>query len=130
VLRYASDDTTDALDVAERIRAAIDERGFDIGTGSPLHATASFGVATGAGPDDDGLLARFKTRRQRLAQTQQGDNPDRSHHMASFSRLQHRPHHRTDVSTYQPSSGRATGPRAPRLTFSVFDCCTMQASAS
>lgn len=58
VLRYSSDDTNDAVEVADRARAAIAGRGFDIGIGTPLTATASFGVATGTGATADALLAR------------------------------------------------------------------------
>jgi diguanylate cyclase (GGDEF)-like protein len=62
VLRDAGEGSEDALDIAERIRDAVGSRTYDVGIGTPLHMTASLGVATAS--DDEGsrdgaaLLAR------------------------------------------------------------------------
>ena len=49
----------DALDVAERVRAAIAARPFDVGAAEPLPATASIGVSTATAPGGGAdLLAR------------------------------------------------------------------------
>jgi len=60
VLRNTSREVSEAVEVAERIRAAVAEREFDVGIGSPLRMTASLGVSTAIDGEVDGdaLLAR------------------------------------------------------------------------
>jgi two-component system cell cycle response regulator len=48
----------EAAEVAERIRGAIAERGYDVGIGTLLRVTASLGVATAIDGDGAALLAR------------------------------------------------------------------------
>ena len=55
VLRHAN--FADAVDVAERVRAAIADQPFDVGSAEPLHATASIGVAVAASADAAKLTA-------------------------------------------------------------------------
>jgi len=55
VLRHAT--FAEAVDVAERVRAAIAERPFEIGETEPLRATASIGVAVAASADAAKLTA-------------------------------------------------------------------------
>ena len=57
---FRETEIVEAAEVAERVRAAVDDRAFGIGQAEPLRATASFGVAV-AGTldrDEEGLLAR------------------------------------------------------------------------
>ncbi len=62
VLRDAGEGSEDALEIAERIRAAVGNRTYDVGAGTPLQMTASLGVATASDDDADrdaaALLAR------------------------------------------------------------------------
>ena len=55
VLRHTT--FTDAVDVAERVRSAIADGSFDIGTGAPLRATASIGIAVAGDADSARLTA-------------------------------------------------------------------------
>ena len=56
---FADTTSADAVDVAERVRAAIAASPFDVGTGTPLAATASIGVASSTAADQGAdLLAR------------------------------------------------------------------------
>ena len=58
VLRDTSASSEEAVDVAERIRAAVAERSYDVGIGAPLRMTASLGVATATDLDADAILSR------------------------------------------------------------------------
>ncbi|MCB0963041.1 MAG: sensor domain-containing diguanylate cyclase [Acidimicrobiales bacterium] len=54
----ADTDLAAAADVAERLRAAVAARPFDVGADEPLRRTASFGVSAATDGDAEALIAR------------------------------------------------------------------------
>lgn len=60
-IQLCIDSRRTALQLAERLRTAIDQTPFDIGLEQPIHVTASFGVAltkAAHAADIDALMAR------------------------------------------------------------------------